>query len=103
MTIFDKLRFSDIDIFQKSDLDKLPSGVVEIWINDITKDIKYPYTIDLTDPRTDISKIVYNTSFICASNQTYSNRDTRELLVLVYKKRFTNLLAKILADFENPA
>jgi hypothetical protein len=103
MTIFDTIRFPNPDIFDKDDLDKLPRGLLELWVVEITKGVKYPFDLDITDLRNDFSKIAYNTVITKVSATRTTNFKSETILIGACKKQFTDLLKKMLGEFESPA
>ena len=103
MTIFDTIRFPNPDIFDKDDLDKLPRGLLELWTIEITKDVKYPFDLDITDLRNDFSKIAYNTVITKVASIRATDFTTETILISSCKKQFTDLLKKMMGEFESPA
>jgi len=101
MTIFDTIRYPNPDIFSKSDLDKLPRGLLELWVVEITKGVKYPFDLDITDLRNDFSMIAYNTVITKVSSIRSTNFTTETILISACKKQFTDLLKKMMGDFGN--
>ena len=102
MTVFDTIRFPNPDIFDKDDLDKLPRGLLELWAAEITKDVKYPFDLDITDLRNDFSKIAYNTVITKVSATRTTNFKSETILISICKKQFTDLLKRMLGEFESP-
>jgi hypothetical protein len=101
MTVFDIIRFPNINIYHKSDLDKLPRELVEQWILEITKDVDYPFALDIKDPRNSFSGIAYNTAILRA-RAGYSTGKTQSFMMKMYREQFTNLLMKMLGEYDSP-
>lgn len=102
MTIFDTIRFPNPDIFNKDDLDKLPRELLEHWTTEITRGVKYPFDLDITDLRNDFSKIAYNTVITKVLAIRTTNFQTETILINACKKQFTDLLKRMLGEYGNP-
>jgi len=102
MTIFDAIRFPNIDILNKKELDKLPRGLLELWATVITQDIKYPFDLDVKDVRNDFSKIAYNTVLTKVRASRTVNFTSKIILFDACKKQLTDTLKRMLGEYESP-
>ena len=101
MSIFDVIRYPNIDIFDKESLHQLPRPLLEAWAKDIICHIVYPFTLDLKNPKNDFSTIAYNTVITASRGaQPYATENSQGILLGIYKSQFTNLLKKMIAEYE---
>ena len=100
MSIFDVIRYPNIDIFDKESLHQLPRPLLEAWAKEITEYVEYPFTLDLKNPKNDFSTIAYNTVITASRGaQPYATGNSQGMLISVFQQRFTILLKKMIADY----
>ena len=100
MSLFDVIRYPKIDIFKRESLHQLPRPLLEAWAAEITKDIVYPFALDLKNPRNDFSTIAYNT-VITAYQSNPTTYQSRYITMKMYQDQFTNLLMKMIAEYDS--
>lgn len=100
MTIFDTLRYLDIDIYNKEELDKLPRGLLEEWAAECVKDTDPVYVIDLKDQRNDFSAVAFNAAHMKISLQNYLSETTKIFLSEMFKRQFTKDLKRRIGEYD---
>ncbi len=103
MTIFDTLRFPNIDIYDKEELDKLPRDLLEEWAAECIKDTDSVYQVDVKDPQNDFSIIAFNAAHTKISSQCYLSATTKIVLSEMFKRQFTKDLKRRLAEYDQEA
>ena len=102
MSLFDTIRFSNIDISNNDELKKLPRPLLVAWMKEITTGMDWAKVIDYTKPDLNVAGLAHSVGFYLAhQSQPYANGTiTFDVLKDIYLKQFTFILKKMIAEYE---
>jgi hypothetical protein len=100
MTVFDLIRFPNIDIFNNNDLRLLPRSLLEAWVGKCLEGVDYTQDLNLSDPRNNFGIIMFNIVVLKSRENSFGIGTTEQALNRIYTRCFTDLLRKMLGKYD---
>lgn len=100
MTVFDSIRFHNIDIFNEDELRQLPRPLLEAWIGNCLIGVDYPHELNLSDPRNCFGVIIFNIIVLRSKAYSFGISSTEAALSKIYTREYSLLLRKMLGEYD---
>ena len=104
MTIFDTLRYSNIDISNEDELQKLPRPLLEAWAEEITTGYNRTGYVSIRHPQINFSSLARHSAahraLKACPGSAFKANVTQHLFEEIYKEQFTVLLKKMIAEYD---